>query len=1174
MADRDLSGVTLGPYILRELIGEGGYGAVYRAEQPALERDVVVKVLHERRSDSASRERFLREAKLAAQLDHPYAAHVYDFGAEDEGRLLWIAMERVRGVPLDVWLDEHGPMSPEQFGPFFEGICEVVYVAHKQGIIHRDLKPANIMVVACGGRPLPKLLDFGIAKWHRCSEVAPDPGSDEDLDPDSDAVKTDRLSVRPRRARRTVACHDSESRRQLTPPGECLGSPPYMALEQWVGADAVGPEADIYALAIIAYETLTGRRLFVANRTADYFDQHKRASPPRLGDGFPPALDLVLQCALDKDPRARPGSALELASDLRRALRQIKREQLRAAAQQWFDRGAPPGLLWGADVLEETLRSVPLETLSPLERSFIAESRRRIRRTRWVQRALVVLAMVVAVCGFLYYAALRARQATLQTELAQKQTELAQEQARLARDVAEATATQAELEQGQSALLHDEPDAPLHLSRAYQRGDRSPSTAFMFARALQPRLAEQARLTSTSGRMWSAAFSPDGRQIVTTDDRAAQVWDAQTYRRMFTLFHGDTVYQAVYSADSARLVTAGGDGTVKIWDAASGALVRELRRDGARLRYFMAALSPDGRLVAAIDTRGDVAHVWDAGTGAPVAEIRNDGLEFPGLAFSPDGCWLATSGGGDVHVLDARTWRPALTIRGPRVHGLGLAFDPTGARLVTGAMTGNVVIWSIPSGTRIRHLGDIGEPVDAVAFSPDGQLVVAASRDGAVRVWRARSGELQSQLNPRHSKIFAVEFDRTSRRVLAAGAAGAVVVADADQGIPDAVLEGPPNVLVAHFDPNSRRVIGASLDGTARIWDATSPYHRWGSPPVSDHCGIVTTPEPGRRFIAVGCRDLATRVWDTARNQLVAELPSVSHVEGDFTSAFPAVSGAGDRAAIARGNAVEVYELPGGRLLRTVTHNAAINAVAFATTGGELATGTVDGSLLVTRDDGARLVLPASPGGIDAVEFLPDGRLVSSDAQRRLRVYDPGGAVLADLEIPTRVMSLRIDGARLVAVPIYSGGPASPLLVDLERYQLIARLEGHVGRVFSARWIAGGQILTAAGDGTAQLWDGTTGELRQTYRGGSQPLYDATLASDGLVMAGGADGRLRFWDQASGRQLWMLQAHPSPIIGVHVEGGDIVTRGIAGELSRWGLPSPGQVIGSCGDHDRCAIVKP
>jgi serine/threonine protein kinase len=822
MADRDLAGRMLGEYILREQIGEGGYGAVYRGEQPLLERDVVVKVLREQRGDAESRERFLREARLAAQLRHPYAAQVYASGAEDDGSLLWIAMELVQGVSLWDWLNKHGPMPLERFVPFFDRVCEVVHAAHERGIVHRDLKPSNIMVLECGERLVPKLLDLGIAKGPCRPGVAPDADEDRDADCDlgGDGVKTERLPVRPRRARRTVACCDSETRRQLTPPNSTLGSSPYMAPEQWGGADVVGPEADVYALGVVAYQALTGRLPFVADRTDDYFAQHQRAPVPRLGDGFPPDLDLALRCALDKYPRNRTSSALELAKDLRRALRTSKREQIRTSAQQWLDECCPTGLLWGADVLDDALRSVPRDTLSPLECSFVADSERRIRRTRWVRRSLVAFAAVAVVGGFLYRATTQARQAALQAQLAQEQIKLAQEQARSAKEVAEAIVTQADLEQARSALIHDELGAWLYLDRVYQRGDRSLSTMFMFDRALQSRLAEQARLASTSGRMWSAAFSPDGRQIVTTDDRAAQVWDAQTYRRMFTLFHGDTVYQAVYSADGARLVTAGGDGTVKIWDASSGTLVRELRRDGARLRYFIAALSPDGRLVAAIDTRGDVAHVWDAVTGAPVAEIRNDGLEFPGLAFSPDGSWLATTGGSDVHVLDTRTWRPALTIRGSRVHGLGLAFDPTGARLVTGATTGDVSIWSIPSGTRIRHLRDIGEPVDVVAFSPDGQLVVAASRDGAVRVWRARSGELQSQLNPRHSKILAVEFDRTSRRVLVAGTTGAVVVADATQGGTGCCARGaaerPGRALRPELAPRRRRVAGRHRPGLGR----------------------------------------------------------------------------------------------------------------------------------------------------------------------------------------------------------------------------------------------------------------------------------------------------------------------------------------------------------------------
>ncbi len=285
------------------------------------------------------------------------------------------------------------------------------------------------------------------------------------------------------------------------------------------------------------------------------------------------------------------------------------------------------------------------------------------------------------------------------------------------------------------------------------------------------------------------------------------------------------------------------------------------------------------------------------------------------------------------------------------------------------------------------------------------------------------------------------------------------------------------------------------------------------------------------------------------------------------------MSGAGDRAAIARGDTVEVYDLPSGRLLRAIAHSAPVSSVALEATGRDVVSGTVNGSLLVTRDGGEQLVLPASPGGIDAAGFLPDGRLATSDTQRRLRVYDPGGAVLADVEIPSRVISLRVNGARLVTVPISTASTASPVLVDLDRYRVIAELKGHIGRVFSARWVAGDQILTAGADGTARLWDGATGQLRQTYRGGSRVLADATLASDALVMAGGA-GRLWFWDRGTGRLLWGLHAHTSQIVGAHVEAGDIVTRGFTGELARWTLPSPGQVIGACGDHERCAIVEP
>src|SRR5512147_1842655 len=176
-------------------------------------------------------------------------------------------------------------------------------------------------------------------------------------------------------------------------------------------------------------------------------------------------------------------------------------------------------------------------------------------------------------------------------------------------------------------------------------------------------MASPRRRFTSFGRMWSAAFSPDSRQIVTTDDRAAQVRDAQTYRMLFVLPHGSEVYQAVYSPDGARLVTAAAD-AVRIWDASNGALIHQLtqkRKDGKPSDYFAVALSPDGRLVAAIDAAGSMVHVWDAITGAPLAKLPNAPLESPGVAFSSDGHWLAATGGQDVRVFDTHTWKPACT---------------------------------------------------------------------------------------------------------------------------------------------------------------------------------------------------------------------------------------------------------------------------------------------------------------------------------------------------------------------------------------------------------------------------------------------------------------------------------------------------------------------------------
>jgi eukaryotic-like serine/threonine-protein kinase len=1141
MRDLDLCGRTLGEYVLRAKIGKGGYGVVYRAEQESLGREVVVKVLHpERIGRGASVERFLREARLASHLDHPYAAHVYASGVVEDEELWWIAMELVKGVTLAAWLEAHGPMPLDRFVPFFDCVAEVVHEAHKLGIVHRDLKPDNMMVIERGGRLFPKLLDFGIAK--------------ADLELLDGGTVWDRITTpldRPAPRENLIRTKTGEPEK-LTPSGIAMGSGPYASPEQWVNAAEVGPAADIYSLGVVIYEVLSGRRPFKADTASEYARLHRHGEIPSIG--FPAArslwfgvakdLDRVLRRALGKYPAHRQDDVLELAKDLQAVLRASDREQLRASAQQWQDRSFLPGMLWGDDVLaqvESVAEAATEGEFGPLECSFIVASQRRARRRLWRRRALVALAPIVAVGVLLYRGVMQER-------------------------MADRIAIESEIEQGRQALLHNESSAAVsHLSRAYQHGERSSGLAFMLARALQPHVSELARLTSGAARMWSATFAPDGKWVLTTDDASAKMWDAASGQLLFTMGHGDTVYRAVFSEDGSRIITAGGDGTVRIWRAATGAPIRELALRGPhekRWRYSAVAVSSNR--VAAMDMLGKAAHVWDAETGAVLAELGEFGdaaFEKTALAFSADGRWLVASGGHAVHIFDTATWRRVGTIDGPRVRSLSL--DPTGSRLAVGTYDGVASIWEIPSGALVRRLRNGGPSVEVVAFSRDGALLATAGLDGTEQIWDAASGALRAQFNAHRSKIYAIEFSRTGDRVLSAGADGSVVVSMVATGMPVARLEGPTRLIVAaHFDADARRVVGASWDGTARVWDAASPYLRWESPPVGPECDTEESLVPDQRFIALSCRQHGTRVWDTARGELVARLPEVT------SSALPALTASGDLAAIARGNTVEVYALPSGYLLRTITHPAAVSAVGFAPAGHDLVSGAVDGSLLLTRDGGDSVALSASSAEVDAATILVDGRVVFADASRRLRVIASDHSTLMDVAAPTRVRLLRPtpDGSRLVTISTTSE-QAPPVLWDLDQYRLVARLDGHTGRVFTARFVTGGgerEFLTTGTDGTVRRWDAATGRARQIYRGDSHFLVDAALAPDGsVVVAGASDGFLRFWDASNGRLLWMLQAHTSFVIGVHYEGDEVVTRGFAGDVARWLLPSPSKIIEAC-----------
>ena len=279
------AGTRLGPYLIEAPLGAGGMGEVYRALDTRLQRAVAIKVLAARlTADVAARERFDREARAVAALEHPNICALYDVG-EHDGTIFFV-MQYLAGETLAERL-RHGSLPLEQALRHAADLAEALAAAHHAGIVHRDLKPGNIMVTPTG----VQLLDFGLAKV---------------LAPDGPAALFSMTAQETRPA-------------ALTEQGSLLGTLPYMAPEQLEGKHVDG-RTDIFALGAVLYEMATGRRPFESNSQAGLIAAILGTDPPVLSTlrpGTPLALDRTVAKCLAKDPDARWQSGSDLADELR-----------------------------------------------------------------------------------------------------------------------------------------------------------------------------------------------------------------------------------------------------------------------------------------------------------------------------------------------------------------------------------------------------------------------------------------------------------------------------------------------------------------------------------------------------------------------------------------------------------------------------------------------------------------------------------------------------------------------------------------------------------------------------------------------------------------------------------------------------------------------------------------